>query len=86
VEPDETLTWYEQPLETMTPEQRQSWNATVARQLTELKARMHFKRVVMFAGRELREAIAPILGAAALPRRVHKEWSAITQRTLGNAN
>jgi hypothetical protein len=86
VEPEAQLAWYEQPLETMTPELRKSWDATVSRQLSELKAKMRFDRVLLLASREYRQAIAPLLASASLPRRVHPQWTAITERTLGKAS
>jgi hypothetical protein len=85
VEPDELLTWYEQPLETMTPDQRRSWEALLSQQAPRLKAKLGVSRVVLFAGRELERAITPILSHAALRCSLHPDWLSITTRAFSDS-
>ena len=62
VRSNEKPTFYEQPLETMTPKQRQSLDVTVSRQISSLRAEMNFSQTVLLMGNNYRQMIAPILG------------------------
>lgn len=82
---DEPLAWYEQQLDTMTREQWGVWNATVARQLADLKARFNIAEALLFVGRNYQRAISPILDAASIGHQVHPKWLTITERVFGRS-
>lgn len=82
VRSNEKLTFYEQPLETMTPKQRQSLDVTVSRQISSLRAEMNFSETVLLMGKNYWQMIAPILDDVSIGHRVHPAWPDLTKRVF----